>query len=158
MTLGSLLSLQLSRPFLHGDRRAVAAPSGASYTGVQSGERQRKHLHVAALSSSRNIFPRGPSSYISLARTGSHAHTQPITAKGTDRHGGCGAMVSVWVSVPRPRAKPGLLTKRTGDHCYRKDQHNFCYMRLPLEHLLVENSLNHFILAIFSFTLTSWFI
>nr|XP_020760748.1 nicotinamide/nicotinic acid mononucleotide adenylyltransferase 3 isoform X1 [Odocoileus virginianus texanus] len=24
-----------------------------------------------------------------------------------------------------------------GDHCYRKDQHNFCYMILPLEHLLV---------------------
>ena len=151
--LGSPLSLQLSRPFLHNDRRAVAAPSGSSYTRGQSGKRQRKGHHVAALLSGRNIFPRGPSSYISLARTGSHAHAQQITAKGTDCHGGCGAMVSVWVSVPPLWAKPDLLTKWTGDHCYRKDQHNFCHIILWNICLWKTVSLNHFTLAIFSFTI-----
>lgn len=38
-------------------------------------------------------------------------------------------------------------------HCYRKDQHNFCHIILWNICLWKTVSLNHFILAIFSFTI-----
>lgn len=106
---------------------------------ARAGRGKERVMRVAALLSSRKIFPRGPSSYISLARTGSHAPRPANHSKGTDCHGACGAMVSN-SQCASSLVKPGLLTKWTGDHCYRKDQHNFCHIILPLEHLLVEDS------------------
>lgn len=90
----------LGLPFM--ETRPAAANVSRTVSRAGNGRKGAFSSSCARQGENLSQRPLGIFSYISLARWGSHAHLWPITAKGMDRPGGCGAVAAGWICGSGP--------------------------------------------------------